>query len=257
MKTTAIMNLKGGTAKTVTAINLAAILAGDYGQRVLLIDADSQANLTEFVTAGTDINLAGAQAHGFAALLLGKSPAVVTSAIRGADLIAASDELMELDVSTVKSGKADPMQLTEFLQAVSADYDRCIIDCPPAFSASATAALIAADEVIIPMKLDAFGIRGMTNLLAQVSNMKRVNPALTVAGILPTMFYRTAQMVEAEQQLKGSGLPVFSHIRRSAPIDNMTFAQKPIIRSSPRSAAAHDYRRFVAELLEGGVRDGV
>lgn len=258
MKTTAIMNLKGGTAKTVTTINMAAILGRDYEQRVLLVDADSQCNLTEFMTAGmseADRKTDG----GLYDVLTGKCPTIRDTMLPLVGILPATDDLMDLDVNKVSGKGADVMALDDLREFYEkADLiDHMIIDCPPCFSAAAAAALIAADQVIIPMKLDAFGIRGMTNLLRQVKNMKKVNPSLKVAGILPTMYYKSPQQDEAEQLLRESGLPVYTHIRRSTKVDDMTFAQMPITKSSPRSSACHDYRRFVAEFLKGGERDGV
>lgn len=260
MRVTAIMNLKGGTAKTVTAINMAAILARDYNERVLLVDADSQCNLTEFMTAGLweDSTLDGI---GLCALLKGQNWSILGTALDTVDILPASDELMELDISRAKEQTVDVMALEDLRALYAADgdgrYDHMLIDCPPSFSAAAMAALIAADDVVIPMKLDAFGIRGMANLLYQVQCMRKINPGLRVAGILPTMYYDTQQMRSAEASLAASGLPVFSHIRRSTKVDDMTFAQLPLTKSSPRSAACHDYRRFVAEYLKGGEQDGV
>ena len=92
MRTTAIMNLKGGTAKTVTAINLAAILAHDYAQRVLLVDADSQANLTEFVSRGPVDDFTPG---GFSDLLRGKHPFLQPTRIPNVKI------LMEIHLSIV------------------------------------------------------------------------------------------------------------------------------------------------------------
>ena len=258
MKTMAIMNLKGGVGKTVTAINVGAILARDYEQRVLFVDADSQASLTEFVTASLP-EIERGTAGGLADVLrYPKAGSIIRkTSLENADLLPASDELMELDISSAGSGTVDVMALQELRERLEDEYEWMIIDCPPAFSASAMAALIAADSVLIPMKLDAFGIRGMSNLVAQVRNMQKVNPGLKIDGILPTMFYNSAKLREAEQLLRSSGLPVFSHIRRSTKVDEMTFAQTPIIHSSPRSCACVDYRQFVREFLEGGASHGV
>ena len=142
------MNLKGGTGKTVTAINTAAILARDYAQRVLLVDADSQANLTEFVTE-EKTDLSGAL---LSQLLTGKSVDAIQTTIKGVSLLAADSSLMALDVTAAGTGKADRMALRYLLDDWDGRFDWVIIDCPPAFSASAMAALIAADQVIIPMK---------------------------------------------------------------------------------------------------------
>lgn len=135
-------------------------------------------------------------------------------------------------------------------------YDVCLVDCPPAFNAASAAALIAADDVIIPIKLDAFSLRGMTCLLRQISNMKKINPALRLAGCLPTMYYNSPTILAAEETLRASGIPVFSPIRRTDKVDEMTFAQDPLPDFSPRSSAARDYRKFVKEYVDGRKKNG-
>ena len=251
MRTLAIMNMKGGTGKTVTAINLAADLAAIYEARVLLIDADSQASLTEFVGLDADILRGKAIAGGVADLLRGLEAVPQPTTLQGVQLLAADSSLIELDVTAAKHGVADPDALRRWLKDWKNEWDYVVIDCPPAFSAAAIAALIAADEVVIPMKLDAFGIRGMANLTAQVKNMRRLNPGLMVAGILPTMFYASPQMFDAEKLLRSSGLPCFHHIRRSNMVDDSTFSQKPLIVASPKSAACRDYKIFCRDVVEG------
>ena len=157
---------------------------------------------------------------------------------------------MDLDLTKVEDGKIYTRCLADLKGLVAEGYDYMLIDCPPAFNAAAAAALIAADEVIIPIKLDAFSLRGMGNLMQQIANMRRINPALRLGGLLPTMWYKSAQVEEAEEQLRSSGLPVYPHIRRTAKVDDMTFRQEPLTVSSPKSAACVDYRRFVRELLK-------
>ena len=261
MRTTAIMNLKGGTAKTITAINLAAILSREHAMRVLLVDADSQANLTEYVMDGENSQPSG----GLYDLLKGKRAKPQPTTIKGADILRADEMLMELDISSAANGAANAMALADWLDRpeIRGRYDWTVIDCPPAFSAAAMGALIAATEVVIPMKLDAFGIRGMANLLEQVRNMRRINPDLTIAGVLPTMVYPNDRQRMTEEglraSLKRSGIRCFHHIRRSVKVDDSTFTQAPLIDCSPKSGAAIDYRRFVGELVgaEGGDQDGV
>lgn len=256
MNVTAIMNLKGGTAKTVTAINMAAILYRYHSQRVLLVDADSQCNLTEFMTSEQPEAQRGTDG-GLYDLLTGKQAVIRQTGIPCVDILPATDDLMALDVNKAGGNGADVMALTELRRQYDERYDYMLIDCPPAFSAAAVAALIAADRVIIPMKLDAFGIRGMANLMCQIRNMQKVNPALTVAGILPTMCYKSEQMTEAAQMLQSSGLRVFHAVRRSTMVDEMTFLQTPLINSSPRCGACIDYRAFVKEFMKGGEHHGV
>lgn len=255
------MNLKGGTGKTVTAINTAAILASDYSLRVLLVDADSQANLTEFVGRGP---ADGLTPGGTADLLRGLRAFPVPTKLQNVDLIHADETLMALDVTAAGNGAADPMALTDYLADNRLAWDWTVIDCPPAFSAGAAAALIAADEVVIPLKLDAFGVRGLANLLEQINNMRKLNAGLEIAGVLPTMCYPCEQQRKAAADLKASlariGIRMFRPIRRSPKVDEMTFAQTPIAQFSPRSNPARDYRDFVAALIalkEGGEHNGL
>lgn len=252
MRTICILNLKGGVAKTATTVNMAAILSHDYGKRVLVVDADSQCNTSEFF--GADAVPVGTLAD----VLRGKpddgllaSSCIQRSNYDGINLLAADDSLMDLDLSKVE-GKLVYFDCLRDLRKQVDSYDYMIIDCPPAFNAASTAALLAADEVIIPIKLDAFSLRGMGNLMQQIANMRKINSTCKLSGILPTMWYRSKKIVEAEELLRKSRFNVYPHIRRTDKVDDMTFAQEPIISTSPHSAAAVDYRKFVKVFLEGG-----
>lgn len=248
MRTTAVLNLKGGVAKTVTVVNMAAILARLHHKRVLVVDADAQGNSTEF--------FGGCTTNTFADLLRGTSatgPVIRESNFPSVDLLPADDSLMDLDLSAVKAQNVDVGCLRRVLDG--SGYDVVLIDCPPAFNAAAAAALIAADDVIIPIKLDAFSVRGMANLMRQIRNMRSINPKLRVAGVLPTMWYSEDSIKKAERQLRLSDLRVFPHIRQSSKVDASTFDQRPLIFSSPRCGATVDYKRFVVRYLEGGEQD--
>lgn len=260
MRTTIILNLKGGVAKTASTVNIAAILAKGYRQRVLLVDADSQCNTTEFF--GGDPakgNLAEVLRHNGDDSADYAAASVQSTNFEGIDLLAGDDSLMDLDLTKVELQDVRATVLRDMVQLLAERdaYDYCLVDCPPAFNAASAAALMAADEVIIPIKLDAFSLRGMTNLLRQISNMRQINPRLRLAGCLPTMWYKSENIQQAEETLRSSGLPVFPHIRRTDKVDDMTFAQEPLLISSPRSAAGVDYRRFVqAWLKNGGANNG-
>lgn len=260
LKTIAIINLKGGTAKTCSTINLAAIFAKDYKMRVLVVDADSQGNTTEFFNGDPNF---------------GSLPAVLRAAEQTEDigkfalsniqptwfkniwLLAADDSLMDLDLTKISLGtmQVHSLQAMVSLAAERNIYDLCIIDCPPAFNASSAAALMAANSALIPIKLDAFSLRGMANMMRQITNMKHINPGLNLLGLLPTMWYKSQRINDAEAQLIASGLPVLPHIRRSEPVDEMTFSQLPLVKSSPRSGACRDYRaaaKKIKEVLNNG-----
>ena len=257
LRTTAIVNLKGGVAKSTSAINMAAILAKEHNKRVLIIDADSQCNTSEFFGADP-------KAGNLAEVLRGSghyedpgkfaASRIQPTSFPGIDILAGDDALMDLDLSKVEQGTVNSNVLRYLVNEVSGNYDYAFIDCPPAFNAASAAALIAADDVIIPIKLDAFSLRGMGNLMRQIKNMRRINPRLNLAGVLPTMWYKDEKITEAETQLKQAGLRVFHHIRRSDKVDRMTFQQEPLLVSSPNSAAGVDYRKFVKEFVGGSKR---
>ncbi len=258
MRTIAIMNLKGGVAKTTTTVNVAAILAHDHKKKVLVVDADSQCNTTEFLGSptggGTLADVLRDNDIGIWQKQYFLYRYVVGTNIPKVELISGSDELMDLDLTKVETDAVNVESLREMLTGCS--YDFCLIDCPPAFNAASAAALLAADEVLIPIKLDAFSLRGMTNLMRQIDNMRAINPDLKLLGCLPTMWYACDRTTDAEKTLRDYGFAVLPHIRRTDKVDDMTFAQRPIIESSPRSAAAIDYRAFVRWLLKGGGVNG-
>lgn len=251
MKTLCVMNLKGGTGKTVTADNLADLLAADYGKRVLLIDADHQGNTSRFFLQEAEI------ASTVGDILTGDSgpcwpESVYHTGYEGLDLIPADMSLAELDAMPVRDPKA-VWRLREFLLAVAEDgaYDYVVIDMPPAFSLAARAALAAADEVIVPIKLDAFSVSGMAELLRQIEAMRRVNPGLTLAGVLITMWRNIDIITQAERVLRTGSFPVFQTvIRRTDRVDESTFQCQPLRVYSPRSAACVDYRALAREYLE-------
>ena len=261
MKTIAICNLKGGVAKTTTVVNLAADLAHYHGKRILVVDADSQCNATEFLggsivreghSLATLLRMPKAERTKFSLNFEASMQAIRASTIPAVDLLPADDSLMDLDLSKVEEGSAYVTCLRDLRPELErSGYDFVLIDCPPAFNAAAASALLAADEVIIPIKLDAFALRGMGNLMRQIYNMRSINPALRVAGVLPVMWYKSEDNNRALQKLQESGLTLFSRIRRSTMVDTMPSRQEPLYISSPKSGACHDYRSFASRIAEG------
>ena len=253
MKTIAVINMKGGVGKTTTVINMASILAKDHGQRVLLIDADHQGNLSQaFGAEDTDSYCTTLQLLTSGA---GYYPDFVSeTGVEGVDIIPADIRLLGADLAALRDGTAHLGAIADLRDVLIEDaaYDYLIIDCPPAFTAGTMAALAASSEVIIPIRLDAFSTSGMTQLLGQVENMRKVNPALNVAGVLITMCRNTEKTAQAEIDLReDKRFRVFgTTIRYSDRVGDATFARKLLSGFSPRSAACVDYRRWVREYLE-------
>ena len=258
MKTTAIMNLKGGVAKTITAVNMAAILAEKHHKRVLLIDADHQGNSSSFFNTDDD-------AATLREILAGENEPywadnVSGSGIEGLDIIPSSMALADLDVpgeESLEERNFRKYRLREFLICAAEDdaYDHVIIDLPPSFSTAAQAALIAADEVIIPMKVDAFSLSGILELLRQIGGVRKLNPTLTLKGALVTMYRNADSTREGVEALRKSKIPVFRQTIRWTDrlVDESTFAHTPLYLHSPRSAASRDYCKFVIEYLGGEI----
>ena len=254
MRTISIANFKGGTGKTVTACNLAALLARE-GWRVLLIDADAQHNSTDFYAPGWEgLSLSD--------LLNGREIGavgdwLVRDCLPGLDLLAADMGLLTLDLASIL---ADPKagtgtwdkRLLDFLQAADGmnGYDFCLIDCPPSFTAASVAALVVSDEVVLPTRVDAFSRLGALELIAQVRGLAyyAVSPRFRV---LVTMADGRSRISEqAAGQLRRDGLEVFETvIHSSVVVSESSYARLPLYEYAPRSRAATDYAALMREIL--------
>lgn len=255
MKSIAIMNLKGGVGKTVTAINLAEELAA-AGKRVLLVDCDGQMNLTRFYLPHLDPDITPTVAD----LLTGSAEAlwhdnvqdVAGPAIR---LLPASSALYYLDAAAVRHGSTRQMALRDLRDAAAEDaaVDYFIFDCPPGFTCASIAALLAAEEVVIPMLVDGFSLWGVTDLAAQINSIKSANQRIRVAGVLITQWHNSPVVLEGERVLRGLNIPVFQTvIRRTDKVPESTFTRHPLREYSLRSSAGVDYRRWAWEYLKEG-----
>ena len=160
MKTISIVNLKGGVGKTVTAVNLAAILATDYEKRVLLVDVDHQGNASRYCGVNTE------ERGGLAALLTGGAvcydEVVEMATMSGVDVIPADMSLATLGVDGGCTSQMAVRAMRDLRDAVIEDdsYDFIIFDCPPAFSQASIGAIAASSDVIIPLRIGRFEIEG-------------------------------------------------------------------------------------------------
>ena len=252
MRAIAIMNNKGGVGKTVTAINLADILANDYKQRVVLVDCDGQANLTGFFLPGIE-----ADSTTMAEVLTGDCEQVWSDNLlplrKNIQLLPGSSGLYNLDLQAVKDGVSAPERLRDFVAAAreDGDTDWMIFDCPPGYTVSSVAALLAADEVMIPVTADKFSIDGVHAVAAQAVNLTAAHPGLTVRALMTQT--RTADVVtEAEKALSAMHVQTYrTKIRRTDKVPESTVSLAPLRVYSPGSSACRDYRALAGELMEG------
>ena len=251
MKKIAIINLKGGVAKTVTAINMADILA-DAGYRVLLIDNDKQGNTSKFfrvhgyekptledvlVNSGYDIHRA-----------------IQKTKYKNIDVIPANMNLLNANLKLMMDvTRPQQIILRGCLEDIETEYDYCIIDNAPDINISVINALVAANDVIVPVKIDQFAFDGLETLKGQFEEIqKSFNPHLNFAGCLVTQFAKNKVNKEGAQWLEQGGkYPVFKTlIHRTVKIDESTFAGVPIVKHSKGCRAAIDYKEFVKEYLK-------
>lgn len=248
MKTIAIINLKGGVGKTTTAINMATLLAGKHGKRVLLYDNDPQGNASQFFNCYEG----GEDTCSAADILRKEIPESWNN--HGIHIINANISLLEADNALRASTERQDNRIKEFLQKKDQEFDYCIIDNPPALLMCTINALCAADEVIVPITLDNWALDGVETITAQIEELKVLNSNLKIAGILLTNYRKTPENEAAEKWLRENcKYRVFAtRIRRSDKTTAATYYKEPLEEYSPRSAAAVTYRKFVNEYLQEG-----
>lgn len=250
MRTIAFLNQKGGTGKTVSAASFGRSLAADHGKRVLLIDADFQGNLSQYFRVGAD------ETNSTWTLLTsgaGYWEEFISDTTEERIHIIPAD--MSLANADMPGSCAKPWAVRDLIEVLQEDdaYDYCIIDCHPYFGVITQAALLAADEVIVPLRLETFSTDGVREILQQLRNMRELNPRLRVAGILGTQYMDTKEEREAYRFLREeSGLPTFERlIRMSPPVMRSVSRHESLFTISPGSGAARDYRKAVNEYLKG------
>lgn len=247
MKVISVMNVKGGVGKTVTATNVAEILAGDYGKKVLLIDADAQGDASYYLMGDQEVEHDGV----YGALVIGGcyDQYVCQTRYRNLDILPGSSDLFWISMDS--SGQIT-RAMAQLIEALMDDciYDFVIIDCPPSFSAVSVAAIANSEHLIIPVNLSAFGLRGSRFLTRQVEAMNDYAD-LQITGLLPTMWRNSPVCTQSLGLLHDMGLPVFETvIRRTDKVDESTFYCQTVSDYSRFSSAGRDYRAFVAEFLD-------
>ncbi len=188
-KVIALTNQKGGVGKTTTAVNLGVTLA-QQGKKVLLIDADAQANLTMSLGYHRPDDLTVTLSTIMQDIIDDKSVDVAQGILHhgeGVDLLPSNIELSGLEVRLINAISRESV-LKTCVNEVKKNYDYCLIDCMPSLGMLTINALAAADSVVIPTQPHYLSAKGLELLLRSVSKVRRqINPPLRIDGILMTM----------------------------------------------------------------------
>jgi chromosome partitioning protein len=244
-----IANQKGGVGKTTTCVNLAAGLA-KIQQRVLLIDLDPQGNAS--MGSGIDKRTL---THSVYDVLLEASTiaqARQPSESGGYDVLAANRELAGAEVELVGLERRNT-RLREAIEAVSADYDFVLIDCPPSLSLLTLNGLCSAHGVIVPMQCEYFALEGLTDLVNTIKQVHaNLNRDLQLIGLLRVMFDPriTLQQQVADQLKNHFGDKVFNTvIPRNVRLAEAPSYGKAGVVFDPSSRGAQAYVSFAQELV--------
>jgi chromosome partitioning protein len=241
-----IANMKGGTGKTTTAVNLAAGLTlVDKEATVLVIDLDPQANLS--VTFGIDI----ADLHVSISEILLEDDLDFEYAIfkKGRLHIVPSTMRLAIVQRQLQAITAGEFNLRDKLAKIARDYDYIIIDTPPQLSTLLDSALYASQEILIPIDVGYYSMLGIQELLTIVERIRKINPTITVTGVLITFAEQTVITREViEHAKKEFGDRVFNTvIRKNVRLAEAPSAHQTIYEYEPDSIGATDYLNFVRE----------
>jgi chromosome partitioning protein len=251
-----IANQKGGVGKTTTAINLGAYLAY-YGQRVLLVDLDPQANATSCLKIDKHTIKGGTYD-----LLIGSSPSASNYILHNPrlklSLLPASPALAGAEVELVNE-MARECRLRTGLKSIFERYDYTLIDCPPSLGLLTLNGLVAArDGVLIPVQCEYLALEGLGQLTYTLDRVRQaLFPELSVRGVVLTMFDGRTNLANdvVKEVRRYFGDKVFqSIVPRSVRLAEAPSYGQPISAYAPSSGGAHAYADLAYEVLDG---DGI
>ncbi len=244
----AVVNQKGGVGKSTTAVNLGACLAL-LGKRILLVDTDPQGN----ATTGLGIDKRAVENDTYA-LLLGDVPATeatVPTEVENLWLIPATPNLAGAEVELV-SVLARETRLRHALASVTDRYDYIFIDCPPSLGLLTINALVASDQMIIPIQAEFYALEGLSQLTSIVSRVREaLNPKLEILGVLVTMFDgRTKLAIEVVDEVaRFFPQQVFkTAIPRNIRLSEAPSFGKPVVLFDVKSRGAQAYLDLAKEV---------
>lgn len=249
-----IANQKGGVGKTTTAINLSASLAVAE-KKTLLVDCDPQGNATTGMGIHKN-NLNKNLYHG----MIGTAEAeelIIDTGIDTLKIIPSQVELIGFEVEMMDQPGRNSA-LRNMLNKIAPAFDYIIIDCPPSLSLLTVNALAAADGMLIPLQCEFYALEGLGQLIDTYKRIqKQINPRLTIAGILLTMFDKRtnlANQVAAEADKYFRQLVFKTRIPRNVRLGEAPSHGKPILLYDALSAGAQSYLELAKEILNGHLK---
>lgn len=247
MRTIAIVNQKGGSGKTTTAVNLAAALV-EEGKKVLLIDLDPQGSASMWYGFKD-------RGAGLYDVFTGNNRLeniIEKTEIANLHIVTSSPLLAGVEKALANEVAAETILKDKVANLPGRPWDYILLDCPPALGVLSLNALTLAEEVLIPVEAHVMALHGLVQLLKTINTVRqRLNPSLKIGGILPCRVdYRTKHAQEILEQLKSR----FEHqVCKSVIRENIKLAEaplhlKPITLYDHNSNGAHDYRALALEL---------
>ena len=245
-KILAVINQKGGVGKTTTAVNLGAYLA-KMGKNVLLVDMDPQGNST----SGIGIVKTALSGTTYEVLLkqTDTHSVVLKSNIDGLSVLPANQGLAAAEIDLADEPSRE-YKLKEALQ--NAAYDYIIIDCPPALGLLTINALVAANDVIIPVQAEFYALEGLGQLLDIIQRVRGgLNPHLEILGVLITMYdsrNTLSEQVAAELNKHFGGKVLDTVIPRNVRLAEAPSYGRPIMEHDKWSKGARAYKQLAKEI---------
>ena len=248
----AIANQKGGVGKTTTAVNLSAALALE-GKRVLLIDADPQANATTSLGFHRDT-----YEYNIYHVMLGTkelSEIILDSEIENLKVAPSNIGLVGIEKEFYKNTKDRELVLKRKIDPIKKDYDYIIIDCPPSLNMLTVNAMTAADSVLVPMQCEYYALEGLSDLVGTIKRVKKqLNPTIEIEGLLRTLFDKRntlAQQVSDELSSHFGSKVYKTIIPRNVRLAEAPSHGKAAMFYDRSSKGAKAYLALAEEILKG------